>query len=117
MTRSSLKIEKFTTLKNKKIVFTPGPGSLLNENITGLAPYFGRGDKDYQVIEKSVLSKLKKISGQKKVACFQGSGTLAIEMALRNFVYGKILVVRTGYYSDRVKNILQLLKKNYKKIK
>ena len=33
--------------KNKKIVFTPGPGSLLEENIIGLAPYFGRGDLDY----------------------------------------------------------------------
>ena len=61
----NMKIKKFVNKKNKKIVFTPGPGSLLEENIIGLAPYFGRGDVDYQRIEKSVLSSIKKITGLK----------------------------------------------------
>ena len=39
----NMKNKKFVNKKNKKIVFTPGPGSLLEENIIGLAPYFGRG--------------------------------------------------------------------------
>ena len=46
---------KILFIKNKKIVFTPGPGSLLEENILGLAPYFGRGDIDYLKIEKKVF--------------------------------------------------------------
>ena len=113
----NMKIKKFVNKKNKKIVFTPGPGSLLEENIIGLAPYFGRGDVDYLKIEKSVLSSIKKITGLKKVVTFQGSGSLAIEIALQNFIYGKILIVNTGYYSDRLKFILKNLKYNFKKIK
>ena len=112
-----MKIKNFVHKKNKKIVFTPGPGSLLEENILGLAPYFGRGDIDYLKIEKSVLSSIKKISGLKKIVTFQGSGSLAIEIALQNFIYGKILIVNTGYYSDRLKFILKNLKYNFKNIK
>ena len=117
MKESRLRIKDFVNLKNKKIVFTPGPGSLLEENIIGLAPYFGRGDLDYLKIEKSVLENLKKISGLKKIVPFQGSGSLAIEIALQNFIYGKILIVNTGYYSERLNLILKNLKYNFKKIK
>ena len=117
MKESRLRIKDFVNLKNKKIVFTPGPGSLLEENIIGLAPYFGRGDLDYLKIEESVLKNLKKISGLKKIVPFQGSGSLAIEIALQNFIYGKILIVNTGYYSERLNFILKNLKYNFKKIK
>ena len=110
-------IKKFVNIKNKKIVFTPGPGSLLEENVNGLGPYFGRGDKHYSKIEADVTTNLKKISGLKNVVFFQGSGSLAIEIALQNFVQGKILVVQTGYYSERVNSILNFLKLNFKKIK
>tara|TARA_Y100000816_G_scaffold292381_1_gene287346 strand:+ start:8075 stop:9061 length:987 start_codon:yes stop_codon:yes gene_type:complete len=113
----NMKIKNFVHKKNKKIVFTPGPGSLLEENIIGLAPYFGRGDIDYLKIEKSVLSSIKKISGLKNIVTFQGSGSLAIEIALQNFIHGKILIVNTGYYSDRLKFILKNLKYNFKNIK
>ena len=112
-----MNIKNFVKKKNKKIVFTPGPGSLLEENIAGLAPYFGRGDVEYLKIENSVLSSIKKISGLKKIVTFQGSGSLAIEIALQNFIYGKILIVNTGYYSDRLKFILKNLKYNFKNIK
>jgi len=117
MIKSKLNIENFVKLKNKKIVFTPGPGSLLNENIFGLAPYFGRGDSEYLEIEKNVFDNLKKISGLKNIVTLQGSGSLAIEIALQNFVFGKVLVVNTGYYSDRIIYILKSLKKNFNKIK
>ena len=111
-----MKIKKFVNIKNKKIVFTPGPGSLLEENVNGLGPFFGRGDKHYSKIEADVTTNLKKISGLKNVVFFQGSGSLAIEIALQNFVQGKILVVQTGYYSERVNSILNFLKLNFKKI-
>ena len=114
-TKNTLK--NFINIKNKKIIFTPGPGSLSVENLKGLAPYFGRGDNDYLKIQKFVINKLKKISGQNYIATFQGSGSLAIEIAIQNFLYGNILLVETGYYSDRVKFILDSLKKDFKKIK
>ncbi len=47
---------------SKKILFTPGPASLIKHNISNLNPAFGRGDKSYSLSEKSVLSKIKKIS-------------------------------------------------------
>ncbi len=117
MKNSKNSLKNFINLKNKKIIFTPGPGSLSIENLKGLGPYFGRGDNEYLRIEKFVINKLKKISGQKYVAAFQGSGSLAIEIALQNFISGKVLLVETGYYSDRVKFILNFLKKEFKKIK
>ena len=49
-TKNTLK--NFINIKNKKIIFTPGPGSLSVENLKGLAPYFGRGDNDYLKIQK-----------------------------------------------------------------
>jgi aspartate aminotransferase-like enzyme len=110
-------LKNFINLKNKKIVFTPGPGSLSVENLKGLAPYFGRGDKDYAKIEKFVINRLKKISGQNQVVTFQGSGSLAIEIAIQNFLYGKVLLIKTGYYSDRVKSILDCIKNEFRKIK
>ena len=117
MKESKLQIKSFVKFKNKKIVFTPGPGSLLEENLLGLAPYFGRGDLNYNDIEKDVVKNLKKISGLKNVVTFQGSGSLAIEIALQNFVNGNILIIDTGYYSDRLNFILKNLKDNFKKLK
>ena len=117
MKDSNLSIKNYVLKKNKKIVFTPGPGSLLEENINGLGPFFGRGDEHYKKIETDVINNLKKISGLKNIAYFQGSGSLAIEIALQNFVKGKVLVIKTGYYSDRVSKIITFLKLNFKKIK
>lgn len=117
MRENKLQIKNFVKFKNKKVVFTPGPGSLLEENLLGLAPYFGRGDFNYNEVEKNVLKNLKKISGLRNVVTFQGSGSLAIEIALQNFVNGNILIIDTGYYSDRLNFILKNLKNNFKKIK
>ena len=47
----------------------------------------------------------------------QGPASLAIEIGLLNFVKGNVLVVQTGYYSDRIYSILKMSKKNFKFIK
>ena len=51
-------LDKLILKKNKEtILFTPGPGSLLKENISGIRPCFGRNDNIYSKIEKYVLNK------------------------------------------------------------
>ena len=64
MKNSKNSLKNFINLKNKKIIFTPGPGSLSIENLKGLGPYFGRGDNEYLKIEKFVINKLKKSLGK-----------------------------------------------------
>jgi len=86
----------------RKLLFTAGPASLLPANITGLRPCFGRGDDDYDKVEEYVLGRLKAISGQQNIARLQGSASLALEIMALNFLYGRVLVVSTGYYSDRL---------------
>ena len=80
---------------NNKILFTPGPSSLSIENVKYLEPSFGRGDKNYDRIEKYVLNRIKKLSGKKNIARMQGAGSFAIEVMINNFLYGKILIVQT----------------------
>ena len=93
-------------IQNQKLMLTPGPAGILNENIEQLKPLFGRGDKEYQVISKAVISWIKKLSGQDEVVAAQGSATLALEMAAKAFVGGKVLLLSTGYYSDRLMQLL-----------
>lgn len=108
-------IKEFVSKRNsQKIIFTAGPSSLTNENIRGLRPCFGRGDEDYINLEKRVLEKLKKISGHKHLIRMQGSASVALEIMLTNYLYGKILLVDTGFYSKRLASILNstLIKNN-----
>ena len=47
-------LTNFVLNQNKiKSLLTPGPASLLPENIQKIRPCFGRGDADYFKIEKS----------------------------------------------------------------
>lgn len=111
-------IDQFIKKKNnKKILFTAGPASLTRENIIGLAPCFGRGDNDYKKTEKFVLSKIKKICGLKNIVATQGSGSTALEITALNFLYGNVLIISTGYYSDRLFNLSNFAKKTHRKIK
>ena len=111
-------IKKFVSKQNQlKKILTPGPASLLTENISNLRPCFGRGDPDYAKIEKFVLNKLKKISGHKKIARLQGSASLALEILTTNFLFGKVLIIDTGVYSDRIKRMSIYAKKTFKNIK
>ena len=96
---------------SKKILFTPGPASLIKHNISNLNPAFGRGDKSYRLSEKSVLSKIKKISGHKNIITTQGAGSTVLEMVSLNFLSGKVLIISTGYYSDRLYNLACFRKK------
>lgn len=96
-------IENFVAERNQsKFIFTAGPASLLPENLTGLRPSFGRGDGDYDGVELDVLDRLKAMSGHQKIVRLQGSASLALEISALNFLYGRVLVIHTGYYSERL---------------
>ena len=106
---------------DSKILFTAGPASLIHENVRNLKPCFGRGDNEYKKTEKRVLKRINKIAGNfKNIICNQGSGSLSLEIAARNFLFGKVLVINTGYYSDRIKfilrNIIKEKSSNIKKV-
>lgn len=96
---------------SRKELFTAGPASLLEENLLHLSGAFGRGDDLYSYQEEQVLNWLSKLSGKSNIARLQGSSTLAIEIALRNFISGSVLVVETGYYAKRLGSILSLISK------
>lgn len=103
MNKNSQTIEEFVAKRNsEKFIFTAGPASLLPENITGLRACFGRGDMDYLAIETKVIGALKKMSGHENVTRMQGSASLALEVMALNFLYGRVLVVQSGYYSQRL---------------
>ena len=96
--------KKFVKNENsKKPIFTPGPSSLLAENILALKPCFGRGDIDYQTTENEVLNAIKILAGQNNIVRIQGSASLAIEVSIKNFISGRVLLIDSGYYSDRLK--------------
>lgn len=110
--------EKFITkLNKKKKIFTPGPASFLRENLTSIGPCFGRGDEEYVKIEKDVLKNILSISGHKNIARLQGASSLGLEIMISNFIYGKVLIVNTGVYSDRLFYMANTAKKKYGYIK
>jgi len=103
MNKNNEKISSFVEQRNTdKHIFTAGPASLLAENITGLRPCFGRGDEDYAEVEKTVLNQLKEMTGHSQIVRMQGSASLALEIMSLNFLFGKVLIVSSGYYSDRL---------------
>lgn len=85
-----------------KLLFTAGPASLLPENLTGLRPCFGRGDDDYARVEEQVLAALLTMSGHQRIARMQGSASLALEIMAMNFLHGRVLIVDSGYYAERL---------------
>ena len=98
--------KSITQKNNRKLMLTPGPAVVLHENFQYLKPLFGRGDDEYTSMSESVIDWIKMLSGQEKVVSMQGSATLALELAAHSFVSGKILLVSTGYYSDRLEKLL-----------
>lgn len=110
--------KNFIIQKNKSTkLFTPGPASLVLENVTGLAPCFGRGDFKYQEIEDRVLKNILKIAGHKNIARLQGAASFALEIMISNFLYGNILIINTGVYSDRLKYMSETSKRKNSYIK
>jgi aspartate aminotransferase-like enzyme len=105
---SSATIASFVERRNRdRQLFTAGPASLLAENLTGLRPCFGRGDEDYLAAEALVLQSLTRMTGHAQLVRLQGSASLALEIAIRNFLSGRVLIVDTGFYSDRLKAMAQ----------
>lgn len=95
-----------TQINNQKLMLTPGPAVVLHENLQYLKPLFGRGDDEYTKMSEAVTDWVKKLSGQDELVTMQGSATLALELAAHSFVMGKVLLVSTGYYSDRLERLL-----------
>ena len=95
-----------------KSLYTAGPSSLLAASISSIQPCFGRNDDLYDKAEEYVLEFLKKLSSHKNIIRMQGSATLAIEIGLANFCKGRVLIVNTGYYSERMLNIIKKYKIN-----
>jgi len=93
-------------LNNKKLMLTPGPAVVLHDNLKYLKPIFGRGDAEYDKMSSEVISWIKKLSGQDELVMAQGSATFALELAAHSFVEGRVLLVSTGYYSDRLERLL-----------
>ena len=111
-------IVQFVAARNsQKHLFTAGPGSLLPENITGLRPCFGRGDEDYAQVEEQVLGTLKAMTGHRAIARLQGSASLALEIMALNFLCGSVLVVSTGYYSDRLNFLAHVARRHRGEVK
>ena len=113
-------ISEFIKYRNdQKYLYTAGPASLVEENLLGLRSCFGRGDLDYSEIENFVLSNLKELSGHQKIVRLQGSASLALEIMALNFLYGNVLIISTGFYSDRLiqlANNAKLISNEIKKI-
>ena len=99
-------LRSITQINNQKLMLTPGPAAVLQDNIENLKPLFGRGDDEYTSMANDVIDWIKKISGQDEVVMAQGSATFALELAAHSFVSGKVLLISTGYYSDRLKVLL-----------
>ncbi len=92
-----------------KILFTPGPPPVVPAALLEVSGTFGRGDDDYSNKRTQVITWLREMTGHDTVVELQGSGSLAIEIMIRNFVFGKVLVVRSGYYSNRIMALCTLL--------
>ena len=101
---------------SSKRLFTAGPSSLTEESLEYIQPCFGRGDSTYSSIESKVLNLIREFTCHDNIVRLQGSATLALEVGLSNFCYGDIVVLSTGYYSERLFNILSLLKTHSSKI-
>ena len=99
-------LDSISQINNQKLMLTPGPAVVLYENLKNLKPIFGRGDVEYQKMSDVVTQWIKKISGQDELISMQGSATLSLELALFSFVSGKVLLISTGYYSDRLERLL-----------
>lgn len=99
-------LHSITQINNKKLMLTPGPAAVLAQNLQNIKPIFGRGDDEYDNMSNAVTKWVKEISGADEVITLQGSATLALEIAAHSFISGKVLLVSTGYYSDRLKKLL-----------
>ena len=97
-------LESFTQARNEKLMLTPGPAALLPDSLSFIRPVFGRGDIEFQAVYEETKEWILSLSGQDELMIAQGSSTFSIELAAKSFVQGKVLLISTGYYSDRIIN-------------
>ena len=90
-----------------KCLLTPGPTNLHPGNLFDINPVFTRTDDEYQNIQKHVLERIRQLAGQDSIVAMQGSATTAIEVATSNFLRGNVLVVLSGYYSQRLFEMIE----------
>lgn len=96
-------------MNSEPLLFTPGPPPTVVEGLQQVKGAFGRGDPRFQQIREEVYSWIRGLTGHPEVVSLQGSGTLAIEIMIRNFVRGKVLVVNSGFYSERIYQICKAI--------
>ena len=63
------------------------------------------------------MKKIKKISGHNQIVRLQGAASLALEILTYNFLYGKVLIIKTGVYSDRINSMANFAKVKFSNIK
>ncbi len=98
--------ENIVNINNQKLMLTPGPAVVLHENLFSIKPLFGRGDAEYLQMLNKVSDWIKELSGQDELVISQGSSTFSLELAAHTFIQGKVLIISTGYYSDRLEKLL-----------
>ena len=98
--------KNIVNINNQKLMLTPGPAVVLHENLISIKPLFGRGDAEYLKMLNKVSDWIKELSGQDELVISQGSSTFSLELAAHTFIQGKVLIISTGYYSDRLKKLL-----------
>ena len=59
--------ETTTSIKNRKLMLTPGTAAILHENLASIKTVFGRGDDEYEKYTLRLLIDQRKKSGQDKV--------------------------------------------------
>ena len=89
----------------------------MEENILSIQPCFGRGDETYEKLENKVLNKIKKYLAILLLLRMQGSASFALEVMISNFIFGLILIIKTGVYSDRLYSMSKSSMRLYKYIK
>ena len=94
-----------TGYNDAKPLFTAGPASLIYGNVAALRGCFGRGDAEFAASYDNVLGMISKLAEQDRTVAMQGSGTSAIEVMIANFLYGRVLVVDSGFYAKRLRSI------------
>ena len=99
-------LKSITDINNQKLMLTPGPAVVLFDNLKHLKPIFGRGDEEYTKMSEAVIEWIKQLCEQDEVVTMQGSATSALELAAHSFISGRVLLVSTGYYSDRLEKLL-----------
>ncbi|MDJ0627665.1 MAG: hypothetical protein QNJ44_05355 [Rhodobacter sp.] len=102
MTDRTLTPDVIAGFNAAKPIFTAGPASLVYGNVAALRACFGRGDAEFLASYDNVLGMISTLAEQDRTVAMQGSGTSAIEVMIANFLYGRVLIVDSGYYAKRL---------------